>query len=530
MQETQMDKYGQPTALGLSGGAINPVALLFALLIVLCSSCSLLSDSSHVRTRVASPRMTGSMATSLSFSLPFDWTKKKISIRPAENWGLFKERDAIIIHTTDNSPITVFDLYGKTVYSGPSPAFLRLSCGHYFVECKGDRNQFAVLPNAYVGASFMGAGAVTNVPWGDLQKQLQMAVQWVRSGKGGLANVRPQSNRWTWSSMDAIVDANAGRKIIATVGGKIPSWIQPSQLVAVYTNFVAALAQRYKGKLAAIEIWNEPAQDKLYNDANWRRILTQLTTGSTAVVRAIDPTIQIIGPSWQNAWSFALTANLAQLGAAWDILTWHDYFGYGMPPDKDTIGGDGNTVPSVPNRISGYRQAAGGFSGPICINELGFWGDSALGLSYGRPSINHAPLSDWSTTMARTVKTTIMYRAGGATCLMPQCLVNGCGFKIDFSSALGGWEYGNRGPCPKTSALLMTCYWINGAKFVGYEHNGTLWKAHWLRHDQPMTFVWSEEGHTNPLGRITARVTDIYGNPAVATEITATPVIVWGVK
>jgi hypothetical protein len=132
--------------------------------------------------------------------------------------------------------------------------------------------------------------------------------------------------------------------------------------------------------------------------------------------------------------------------------------------------------------------------------------------------------------MARTVKTTIMYRAGGAICLMPQCLVNGCDVRTGFGSALGGWEYGERGPHPKTSAFLMSCHWLNGATFVGYEHRGTLWKFHWLRHEQPVTFVWSEEGHTNRWSDVATRVTDIFGNPVVATEISESPVIVWGEK
>src|SRR5436190_15496984 len=137
---------------------------LFGLLALFGSSCSSLSDPSAPSTRIVSPAATGKLAARLPFSMPFDQTKKKISVLPAENWGLFKERDMITIQTFDNSPITVFDLYGKTVYSGRTPAFLSLPCGHYFIECRGDRNQFAVLPNAYAGASFLGAGATTNVP------------------------------------------------------------------------------------------------------------------------------------------------------------------------------------------------------------------------------------------------------------------------------------------------------------------------------------------------------------------------------
>ena len=501
---------------------------MLGVLTLFSSSCSLHAGPSSAPTKIASQTTIGRIATSLPFSQPFDWTRKRITILPAENWGLFKERENVIVETPDKSLITVFDLYGKTVYSSHSPALLNLRCGHYFVQSNGDRIQFAVLPNDYVGASFLGANAVTNVPWGDFQKQQRMGVQWVRTVEGALDNVRPQSNRWAWSNMDAIVAANAGRKIIAIAAdGPVPPWIQPSQLVNVYTNFVDALTQRYKGKLTAIEFWNEPAQGEFYNNPNWLQTLAQLTIHGATAIRAVDPTIQVMAPTWNWSADYTEMATLAQLRATpfIDVLTWHDYESYNYPPDQDVSGGFSNVL----TRIALYRQAAQ-VSGPLAITELGLWGDSALGMSYGWAQTNWPAPPVWTVAMARTIKQTVMYRAGGAEILIPQCLVNGSGFSKNWASTLGGWEYDDRGPAPKTSAFLMTCHWLNSAKFVGYEHNGSLWKFHWLRHDQPMTFVWSEEVQENSLADRAVRVTDIFGNSLVTSQITPMPFILWGEK
>jgi len=489
----------------------------------------------------------GRMDGRLPFSAPFDWTGNKIRILPANHWGLFKAGDEVTVTTSGYLPIHVFDLYGRTVYTGASPAFLQLPRGHYFVECAGDRNQFCVLPADYSGASFLGAGATTDVPWGDYQKERIMGVQWVRCWNGLWGNIaaNPDPNTWDWSAMDAVVAANSGRKIIAVAADYAPAWITNSypagaanSLAAhlpAYLQYLQVLATRYKGRLAAIEIWNEPWFDKFgYGgcppcSTNFHATLARMSTQAAALVKSIDPNIQIMAAGWNGANFWADTGLWTGFGGmkGVDALDWHDYDNLTGAPDT-TTDGSGNKI----NAVAKLRRAAGGFAGPIGITELGFWADSALGFPQRYGTVNSTPAPDWVTAMSRTIKSTVLYRAAGAEVLVPQALVNGCSFGPGWNS-LGGWEYsadsGNsRGPHPKTDVFLMCCYWLNGAQFVGYEHSGTLWELHWLRNGLPMTFVWSEEGHTNSWTGTNTRQTDLYGNTVTATQITPMPVIVWG--
>jgi Concanavalin A-like lectin/glucanases superfamily/Putative Ig domain/Cellulase (glycosyl hydrolase family 5) len=463
---------------------------------------------------------------STAFTQPFDYTTTKIGISPASKWGVFKVGDTVSITTSNNSPITVFDLYGQTVYAG-APASRTFGAGHYFVQCNGDRNQFVVLPAGYSGASFLGATLAPASANDYLQPVYsQLAVQWVRTSSSVIDKVHPDGNTWNWSKMDAVVAANPSRNIIAMAAeGPVPSWIQPSQLVEVYTNFVTALAQRYKGKLAAIEIWNEPWQNLFYNDPNWLQTLAQLTIQGATAIHAVDPTIQVMAPTWNWSANYSGTATLAQLGATpfIDTLTWHDYEDYRFPPDEDVSGGFSNVL----TRIALYRQAAQ-FSGLLAITELGLWGNSALGMSYGWAQTNWPAPPVWTVAMARTIKQTVMYRAGGADVLMPQGLATGCGFSVGWDSTLGGWEYGNRGPAPKTSAFLMTCYWLNGAQLADYRTLGrSVFLFAWQRPDNTsVAFAWSLEGQSVSLNSTAGlNPTDIFGRSITPSSLTAMPIL-----
>src|SRR5688572_24906657 len=89
--------------------------------------------------------VTSAQTPTNAFTQPFNWTIKKLTILPTTNQGIFKVGESVVLVTPNNIPITVYDLYGRKIYSG-APTNLTFAAGHYFVECNGDRSQFAVLP------------------------------------------------------------------------------------------------------------------------------------------------------------------------------------------------------------------------------------------------------------------------------------------------------------------------------------------------------------------------------------------------
>jgi hypothetical protein len=462
---------------------------------------------------------------------PFNTSVSKIQITPSTRWELFRESDSISIQTSDNSEIQVFDLNGNSVYSG-APTILTLGRGHYIVECNGDRAQFCVLPNDYAGASFLGTEADDGTDSQLTQRMAAINPSWVRTGDGQWATVEAQQGVWNWAAMDQTVAANPERKIIAYAGDKLPTWVTSNNLVAAYTQFVQALANRYPNQLYAIEVWNEPWYDKfpnMTNPATFVGLYLQLQTQARQVVKAINPSIQVIGPAWP---SFVHDESLAMTNSLnlFDGWSWHDYaLGY-HAPDQDY--GAPDWVPILKtNRLSFYF---GNFATqkPLLVDELGLYGQSALGTTNTGTGLYLSNL-DWYRGMCRTIKTTVMYRACGVEAIIPHIFAF-CTEAPNANFELNGWDQSgtnsaaSRGPHPKTSAFLMTCYWLNGAALVDYRTLGTnVFLYAWqLTNNTSAVFAWAAEGQTVPLqtnGLVQA--SDIYGRTNNITALTEEPAL-----
>lgn len=462
------------------------------------------------------------------FSQPFNWTTNRIAILPTVNHGLFKVGEPVILVTSNNVSVTVYDLYGRQVYAGV-PTTLSLAAGHYFVQCNGDRSQFVVLAADYAGASFLGELGYGGFIEG-AQRQQRIQPAWVRTGVACWDYVQATNGIWNWADLDAVIARNPNRKImVMAVGDGPPSWVQPVNLTASYAAYITALVNRYQGKIAAIEIWNEPYVNKFWNRPDWLTMLAELYTAGRSAIRAVDPSILVLGPSWSSPGVFGGTATLAENGFTSQIdgLSWHDYWAYEVPPDLGNA--QSNAVaPGILRRAQLHRDAAG-FAGPLYITELGLFGQSALGIptppvdtGYTGGLITNAPA--WAVGLARAVKCAVLYRAAGAEMIYPHLLTLDDFSLSDQQNALHGWEYGNRGPKPKTSAFLMACYWLEGATLVDYRTmGGQIFLFAWKRpNGTSIVYAWASERQSFTLTNAAAfNITDTYGtviHPVVLTD------------
>jgi hypothetical protein len=78
--------------------------------------------------------------------------------------------------------------------------------------------------------------------------------------------VQPARGAWSWEPIDAIVDAHhrAGHQLLAILS-TAPEWAgsnangtKPPGEVALWQELVGRVAERYRGRIDAYEIWNEP--------------------------------------------------------------------------------------------------------------------------------------------------------------------------------------------------------------------------------------------------------------------------------
>lgn len=159
--------------------------------------------------------------------------------------------------------------------------------------------------------------------------------------------------QYDWASADAVVAANeaAGMPLLAVLVGT-PSWaadaaaapppgldappILPDGSVGqtnVWGRFVHALAARYRGRIGAYEIWNEPNRPDFWTGTpeQYYRLLST----AMAAIRHADPSAKVVvgGLDGYRNLAFldrlldAATADPAPPGrrGAFDALAWHAY-------------------------------------------------------------------------------------------------------------------------------------------------------------------------------------------------------------
>ena len=114
----------------------------------------------------------------------------------------------------------------------------------------------------------------------------------------------------------------------------------------------------------------------------------------------------------------------------------------------------------VDQNLAAFQSALGNSSTPLLADEIGLYGQSALGIpNTGDPT--YISGISWQRGMYRAIKTAAMYDAGGAQAVMPHVLYISTS-NVSSNEEIYGYEAGDRGPHPKTSAFLMTSYWLNG--------------------------------------------------------------------
>lgn len=119
------------------------------------------------------------------------------------------------------------------------------------------------------------------------------------------AGVEPFQGQLDWSMVDKTINAAAARGI-SVVGfiNSTPGWaVAPGGWAisgrpaspAVYGDFAAKVATRYKGKVSAYEIWNEPNSAYFYSPQPDPAGYTDLLKAAYPKIKAVDSSVTVIG-------------------------------------------------------------------------------------------------------------------------------------------------------------------------------------------------------------------------------------------
>ncbi len=127
--------------------------------------------------------------------------------------------------------------------------------------------------------------------------------------------LQPTATTYNWQTLDTYVALAQQQGVgILLVLGQTPQWAsaRPNEAGAMgngaaaeptsntlWTNYVTAVAKRYKGKIAYYEVWNEANSKTLWTGTPTE--LVQLTSLASKAIKSVDPAARIISPSIGDA-------------------------------------------------------------------------------------------------------------------------------------------------------------------------------------------------------------------------------------
>lgn len=218
--------------------------------------------------------------------------------------------------------------------------------------------------------------------WRDLDLIKGAGFTWVKQIFAWIDIEGAGKGAYDWSHTDRIVeDANSrGLKILAAVF-KSPAWLGPNYPASGaadnykdFTDFLTALATRYKGRVRAYSIWNEPNLSREWGGPPDPEGYAALLKVAYQAIKAADPNALVIsagltpttrGPDAEAMPDLIFVRRIYQAGAApyFDLLGIHAP-GYKAPPEVDpaqVVGNPaydnmGDTSPPERHRVYCFRH------------------------------------------------------------------------------------------------------------------------------------------------------------------------------
>ncbi len=196
----------------------------------------------------------------------------------------------------------------------------------------------------------------------------------------------PRPGNYQWTFLDKVVNgaqASNLRLLLSVVAA--PDWARPGQDLSqhgppadpqTYARFAGAIAARYKGKVHAIEVWNEQNLGREWGGANKQSAAAYaaLLKPAYQAIKAQDPTIQVI----TGALTPAGNVNIPDLGgmlARDDVEYLQEMYDAGIKGFYDGVGvhpSGFNNAPELDPRDGDVLGRAGGFHGHRSFYFRGF--------------------------------------------------------------------------------------------------------------------------------------------------------------
>jgi hypothetical protein len=160
------------------------------------------------------------------------------------------------------------------------------------------------------------------------------------------AHLEPKKGEWHFETLDQMVNLAAAHNVdVLLCFGRTPAWASsdpeaqpgtrkgetaPPKDIEDWRNFVRTVVTRYRGRIHAYEMWNEPNLAQFYTGDI--HTLVELTREGAQIIRSIDPSALVVSPSATTVKGVPwLNAFLQDGGGQFvDVIGYHFY----VFPDK----------------------------------------------------------------------------------------------------------------------------------------------------------------------------------------------------
>ncbi len=195
-------------------------------------------------------------------------------------------------------------------------------------------------PVEAVPASYFGMHIHTpldHTPWPDLPftnwRLWDTVTTW--------ANLEPQKGEWYFQRLDRLVALAAQHHVeVLLCLGQTPAWASsnpaappadrqgqtaPPKNLEDWRNYVRTVVRRYRGKIHAYEIWNEPNLDLFYSGDI--HTMVELTREAAQIIHSTDPTALVVSPSFTGMEGVQTLREFFRQGGAQyvDVVGYHFY-------------------------------------------------------------------------------------------------------------------------------------------------------------------------------------------------------------
>ncbi len=405
------------------------------------------------------------------------------------------------------------------------PLSFRLPLGSYRISVADEKGKvmdelvIAVLPRFENLDERMGIHVGANETGVMLAKALSCG--WVRlldaCGVTHWNVVEPEKGKWAWERtrwLDEAIETyrNAGLKILGLLF-RTPLWASsgdsvnhPPKDLEAWRTYVRSVAQHFKGRIDAYEVWNEPYGLSLFTGKE--DLYLQMTRIAFEELRKVDPQVKVVAPCtyWSLDDIVRWTEGVLQRGLLEfvDVFSFHGYDGY-RPTDFERIKrwstADGKQRPLwnteqglvsesfyrflpdayddpytrwIATRPFSAREAAAAMVKAFVSTLMLCWEGKA-------PA---EPKKDWEDEAPAEPKNDVkffQYWAVPEDTMLPRLKSMSL---LEFDNALR----------PKAVAFAIAGWLLRDCKPEGFEHRNGLWLLHFRQDKRSITVAWSEEG------------------------------------